>query len=226
MRYIFLDTETTGLDPNKGDRIVEIGCVEMLERNISKTTFHAYLNPQRNMPIEAFNVHGLSEEFLSDKSLFKNVANDFIKFIQGASIIIHNASFDVGFLDAELNKAGLLPFNSYVFEIIDSLKYARKLYPGKRNSLDALCDRLEIDRSNRDYHGALLDCNLLANVWLAMTRGQDELLTIVNKNNADKIEVITTLNINVEDSNIIIKATDIELEQHLKILESIKSVAW
>ena len=158
MRYIFLDTETTGLDPKKGDRIIEIGCLEMKERNLTQNTFHEYLHPEREVPQEAINIHGITNEFLIGKPLFKEKAQAFIDFIQGSTVIIHNASFDVAFLDAEFARLKLMPFTSYVYEVIDSLKEARTRYPGRKNSLDALCDRLEIDRSNREYHGALLDC--------------------------------------------------------------------
>ncbi len=173
-RQIVLDTETTGMDPATGDRIVEIGCVEMIDRMLTGNHFHAYMNPERDMPVEAFNVHGLSEEFLSDKPLFSEVAQDFIQYIDGAELIIHNATFDMKFLDHELK---LLKMNSLTSQcsVIDSLKVARDQYPGQRNSLDALCKRLGIDNSKRTLHGALLDSEILAQVYLAMTGGQDSL---------------------------------------------------
>jgi DNA polymerase-3 subunit epsilon len=206
MRYIFLDTETTGLNPAQGDRLVEIGCIEMLERSLTENVFHLYFNPERDMPIEAFNVHGLSREFLSDKPLFKEKAKELIDFIQDSTLIIHNASFDISFLNAELEAVGLNPISYYVKEVVDSLKEARIMYPGKKNSLDALCDRLEIDRSVRNYHGALVDCKLLAGVWLAMTRGQDELFSYTNydleKNSSNSS--MNSINIDIEDTGIII----------------------
>jgi DNA polymerase III subunit epsilon len=240
MRYIFLDTETTGLNPNiniaNSDRIVEIGCVEMIERNLTGKTFHTYLNPQRNMPIEAFNVHGLSQEFLQDKPLFKDIANDLLKFIEGSTLIIHNASFDLGFLDAELSRLNIAKTSSYVYEVIDSLKEARKKYPNKKNSLDALCDRLEINRQNRDYHGALLDSQLLANVWLAMGRGQDELLNNdislnydsntknKNQNKSKDQDANEHKNIkNIVDSSIVLFANAKESSAHADILKAIKA---
>jgi DNA polymerase-3 subunit epsilon len=226
MRYIFLDTETTGLDPKNGDRIIEIGCIEMNERNISTNTFHEYLHPERTVPQEAINIHGITNEFLVGKPLFKEKAQQFIEYIKGSTVIIHNASFDVGFLDAELARLNLMPFNSYVYQVIDSLKEARTLYPGRKNSLDALCDRLEIDRSNREYHGALLDCTLLAKVWLAMTRGQDDLLasnTSSNSTSGNKEELQIA---NVHDNGIVLNAKAEELNEHERLLQKFKISSW
>lgn len=173
-RQIVLDTETTGMDPATGDRIVEIGCVEMVDRMLTGNHFHVYINPERDMPVEAFNVHGLSEEFLSDKPVFATIAQDFANYIDGGELIIHNAAFDMKFLDHELEKVGLKSLTSQC-SVIDSLKVARDMYPGQRNSLDALCKRLGIDNSKRTLHGALLDSEILAQVYLAMTGGQDSL---------------------------------------------------
>jgi len=173
-RQIVLDTETTGMDPATGDRIVEIGCVEMVDRMLTGNHFHVYINPERDMPVEAFNVHGLSEEFLSDKPVFATIAQDFANYIDGAELIIHNAAFDMKFLDHELEKVGLKSLTNQC-SVIDSLKVARDMYPGQRNSLDALCKRLGIDNSKRTLHGALLDSEILAQVYLAMTGGQDSL---------------------------------------------------
>ena len=169
-----MDTETTGMDPATGDRIVEIGCVEMVDRMLTGNHFHVYINPERDMPVEAFNVHGLSEEFLSDKPVFATIAQDFANYIDGGELIIHNAAFDMKFLDHELEKVGLKSLTSQC-SVIDSLKVARDMYPGQRNSLDALCKRLGIDNSKRTLHGALLDSEILAQVYLAMTGGQDSL---------------------------------------------------
>lgn len=173
-RQIVLDTETTGMDPATGDRIVEIGCVEMVDRMLTGNHFHVYINPERDMPVEAFNVHGLSEEFLSDKPVFAKIAQDFVNYIDGGELIIHNAAFDMKFLDHELEQVGLKSLTSQC-SVIDSLKVARDMYPGQRNSLDALCKRLGIDNSKRTLHGALLDSEILAQVYLAMTGGQDSL---------------------------------------------------
>jgi len=176
MRQIFLDTETTGLSPESGDRIIEIGCVEMLNRRLSGRTLHFYLNPQRPNHEDAVKVHGLTDEFLADKPLFASVADQLLEFVEGAEIIIHNAGFDVGFLNEELRRLGRPPFQGHVGAITDSLLMARDIFPGKANSLDALCKRLEVDNSNRSLHGALLDAGLLAEVYIRMTRGQNSLV--------------------------------------------------
>ena len=176
MRQIFLDTETTGLSPESGDRIIEIGCVEMLNRRLSGRNLHFYVNPERRNHEEAVKVHGLSDEFLADKPLFASIADELIEFVDGAEIIIHNAGFDVGFLNEELKRLGRPKFTGFVAQISDSLAMAREMFPGKANSLDALCKRLEVDNSNRTLHGALLDAGLLAEVYLRLTRGQDSLV--------------------------------------------------
>lgn len=176
MRQIILDTETTGLDPAQGHRVVELACVEMVNRSLTGRHLHLYLNPDRDSDPEALNVHGLTTEFLSAYPRFHEVASQLVDYVAGAEVIIHNAAFDVKFLDAELNRAGLGPFRTLCDSITDSLLYARELHPGKRNSLDALCERYGISNAHRTLHGALLDSELLAEVWLAMTRGQDTLL--------------------------------------------------
>jgi DNA polymerase III subunit epsilon len=177
MRQVMLDTETTGLSPATGDRIVEIGCVELLHRKLTGNNKHFYLNPERDSDEGALRVHGLTTEFLSDKPKFIDIADDLLAYIAGADeIIIHNAPFDVGFLEAELKRAGKNRFSSYVTKVVDSLAMAKHQYPGKRNSLDALCDRLGVDNSGRKLHGALLDAELLADVYIGLTRGQDALL--------------------------------------------------
>lgn len=176
MRQVFLDTETTGLSADTGDRIVEIGCIEMLNRRLSGRTLHHYLNPERPSNPEAVKVHGLTDEFLADKPKFAAIADELAEFLQDAEIIIHNAAFDVGFLDAEFARLGRPPVAACCRLVTDSLLMARDLYPGKANSLDALCKRLEVDNSGRGYHGALLDAGLLAEVYIRMTRGQDSLV--------------------------------------------------
>ena len=176
MRQIFLDTETTGLSPESGDRIVEIGCVEMLNRRLSGRNLHFYLNPERRSHEEALKVHGLTDEFLADKPLFASIAEELLEFVDGAEIIIHNANFDVGFLNEELRRVGRPKFPGHVAQITDSLLMAREMFPGKANSLDALCRRLEVDNSNRALHGALLDAGLLAEVYIRLTRGQNSLV--------------------------------------------------
>jgi DNA polymerase III subunit epsilon len=175
-RQIFLDTETTGLSPESGDRIIEIGCVEMVNRRLTGRHLHHYINPQRPSHEEALKVHGLSDEFLADKPIFAVVAQEILEYCQGAEIIIHNAGFDVGFLNAELRRLGKGLFTEHVAEVTDTLLMAREMFPGKSNSLDALCKRLEVDNAHRTLHGALMDAELLADVYINLTRGQDALL--------------------------------------------------
>lgn len=176
MRQIILDTETTGLEPEQGHRIVELACVEMVNRSLTGRHLHIYLNPDRDSDPEALAVHGLTTEFLSQHPRFEEVYQEFIDFIRGGELIIHNAPFDCKFLNAELRRVGQPPVRELCEKITDSLLYARELHPGKRNSLDALCERYGISNAHRTLHGALLDSELLADVWLAMTRGQDALL--------------------------------------------------
>ncbi len=176
MRQIFFDTETTGLDPDKGDRVVEIGCVEMLDRQLTGRHLHLYLNPERDMPEEAFKIHGLSQQFLSDKPLFAAVADELLAFLAGAQLVIHNAAFDVGFINAELRRVKRPPLAQTVASVLDTWQLAKELFPGKANSLNALCRRLEVDNSSRTFHGALLDSELLAEVYVRLTRGQHSLL--------------------------------------------------
>ncbi|MEX5744858.1 DNA polymerase III subunit epsilon [Massilia sp. X63] len=175
MRQIVLDTETTGLNPRTGDRIIEVGCVEIVNRKLTGNNFHRYINPERDSDEAALAVHGLTTEFLSDKPKFHEIADELRAFVQGAEIIIHNAPFDLGFLNHEFQRLGLPPFTEHCAGVIDTLVQAKELHPGKRNSLDALCDRYEISNAHRKLHGALLDSELLADVYLAMTRGQNSL---------------------------------------------------
>ena len=176
MRQIFLDTETTGLDALAGDRIVEIGCIEMVGRRLTGRHLHLYFNPERTVHPEAVRVHGLTDEFLSDKPRFADEAPKVLEFLSGAEVIIHNAPFDTGFLNEELKRLGQASVQSLVARVTDSLAMAREMFPGKSTSLDALCRRLEVDNSNRAFHGALLDAGLLAEVYVRMTRGQDSLV--------------------------------------------------
>jgi DNA polymerase-3 subunit epsilon len=176
MRQIVFDTETTGLRVEDGNRIIEIGCVELINRSLTGNNLHIYLNPDRDSEEGALGVHGLTTEFLSDKPRFAEVADKFLAYIEGAELIAHNASFDVKFFNAELERIGRGEISQYCETITDSLVQARAMFPGKRNSLDALCDRFGISNAHRTLHGALLDSELLAEVWLAMTRGQDALL--------------------------------------------------
>lgn len=173
MRQIVLDTETTGLEPSQGHRIIEIGCVEVINRRITDNRYHQYINPQREVDQGAIDVHGISNEFLADKPLFAQIADDFLKFIRGAELIIHNAPFDVGFINHELKRLNTDCGKVDEFcSVLDTLAMARKLHPGQKNNLDALCKRYEIDNSQRSLHGALLDAEILADVYLSMTGGQ------------------------------------------------------
>jgi len=173
-RQIVLDTETTGLDPAQGHRVIEIGALEILNRRITGATYHVYLNPERDIDAGALSVHGLSREFLSDKPRFSDVAAEFLDFVRDAELVIHNAPFDIGFLNAEFARQDDGPMKRYC-GVLDTLKLAKQLHPGQKNNLDALCRRYFIDNAGRTFHGALLDAQLLAEVYLAMTRGQETL---------------------------------------------------
>ena len=175
MRQIALDTETTGIGHETGHRIIEIGCVEFIDRHQTGRVFHRYLNPQRKVDEGAFRVHGLSTEFLQDKALFQDIAAEFIEFIQGAELIIHNAVFDLGFLNAELRRMGHSGQIESYCSVLDTLVLARQKHPGQRNSLDALCKRYDVDNTHRQLHGALLDAHILVKLYLAMTGGQGDL---------------------------------------------------
>jgi len=176
MRQIVLDTETTGLDPDQGHRIIEIGCVELLNRRLTGNHYHQYLNPARDIDAGAIEVHGITNEFLADKPTFELVFEDFLAFVQGAQLVIHNAAFDVAFINAELRRTQS-PTGDIreLCDVVDTLAMAREMHPGRRNTLDALCERYEVDNSQRDLHGALLDAEILADVYIAMTSGQTDL---------------------------------------------------
>ena len=175
-RQIFLDTETTGLSPESGDRIIEIGCVEMVNRRLTGRHLHFYINPERPNHEDAVRIHGLTDEFLADKPVFATLVDEIMDYCAGAEIVIHNVAFDLGFLNAELKRLGRGLFVDHVSGVIDTLVMAREMFPGKSNSLDSLCKRLEVDNSHRTLHGALMDAELLAEVYINMTRGQDALL--------------------------------------------------
>ncbi|MFV0477725.1 MAG: DNA polymerase III subunit epsilon [Parahaliea sp.] len=175
MRQVVLDTETTGLEVNQGHRIIEIGCVELINRRLTGKHYHQYINPEREVDQGAIEVHGISNEFLADKPVFATIAESFVDFVRGAELIIHNAPFDIGFLNAELKRIGNMPAMGSLCGVIDSLLMARAKHPGQRNTLDALCQRYTVDNSQRELHGALLDAEILADVYLAMTGGQTAL---------------------------------------------------
>jgi DNA polymerase-3 subunit epsilon len=176
MRQVILDTETTGLSALDGDRIIEIGCIELDDRRYTGRQLHHYVNPQRSSHPDAVRVHGITDEFMADKPPFATIVEEVLAFVEGAEVIIHNAEFDLAFLDAELARLGRPPFLQHASCVIDTLAMAREQYPGKQNKLDALCKRLEVDNSHRELHGALLDAGLLAEVYLRMTRGQGSLV--------------------------------------------------
>jgi DNA polymerase-3 subunit epsilon len=175
VRQIVLDTETTGLNARLGDRIIEIGCIELIGRRPTGRHFHRYFNPEREIEEGALRVHGITGDFLQDKPRFGDVAAELLEYLADAELVIHNAAFDVEFLNVELERLGLAPIERHVAGVIDTLRHARELHPGRKNSLDALCERYQIDHSHRTLHGALLDAQLLAEVYLAMTRGQESL---------------------------------------------------
>lgn len=211
MRQIILDTETTGLDPKQGHRIIEVGAVEMINRRLTGNRFHRYLNPEREIDAGAQQVHGISLDFLQDKPLFRDIAGDLLAFTGDAELIIHNAPFDVGFLNRELDMLGLEAITVRC-TITDTLKMAKELNPGQRNNLDALCKRYAIDNSGRTLHGALLDAELLAEVYLAMTRGQESLMIELE-------EPLLSHDIGLEPRSvphdlIILAATEVELAAH------------
>jgi DNA polymerase-3 subunit epsilon len=218
MRQIILDTETTGLDPKLGHRVIEVAAVEIVDRRLTGDHFHRYVNPGRASEEGALQVHGLTEEFLRDKPKFGDVAKEFLEFVSGAELIIHNAAFDCAFLDAELGLLDLKPINGHCAPIVDTLQMARNLHPGKKNNLNSLCERYQIDNSARTLHGALLDANLLAEVYLAMTRGQDSLIIDAAPTREAQAE---TRRATGELNLLVIVATAEELAEHERQLEDI-----
>jgi DNA polymerase-3 subunit epsilon len=216
MRQVVLDTETTGLSADNGDRVIEIGCVELVNRKLTGQHLHLYLNPDRDSHEEALKVHGISNEFLKDKPRFEEVVDEFLNFVMDSELIIHNATFDVGFLNKELERVNRPPLKKHVLSVIDTLSMAKEMYPGKRNSLDALCDRLEVDNSSRTLHGALLDAELLAEVYVNMTRGQDALLIEEDARDDSGLQ-IKTIDLSQFDLPVIL-ATNEELSKHDDVL--------
>ncbi len=223
MRQIILDTETTGLEHKQGHKIIEIGCVEMINRRKTDNHYHQYINPEREIEDGAFDVHGISNEFLHDKPKFREIAQEFIDYIRGAELIIHNAPFDTGFLNAELAAMGKQWGRVEDFcSVIDTLTKAREMHPGQKNSLDALCKRYEVDNSARDFHGALLDAQILLDVYLAMTGGQAKLLLEIETEAASSAKIkIQTLDANRSRLKII-KATSEELDSHKRKMNRIE----
>ncbi|GAA4014479.1 DNA polymerase III subunit epsilon [Actimicrobium antarcticum] len=220
MRQIVLDTETTGLNPRAGDRIIEVGCVELINRQLTGRNFHCYINPERDSEDGALAVHGLTTEFLSDKPKFAEIVAELRDYISGAEVIIHNAPFDIGFLDAEFKRLDIPLFNAQVGGVIDTLVQAKEMHPGKRNSLDSLCDRYGVSNAHRALHGALLDAELLAEVYLAMTRGQNSLsMDLGDDDDAQNPDVELELVPLAEI--ILLPASDDELAEHEAALNSL-----
>ncbi|HAU1319519.1 TPA: DNA polymerase III subunit epsilon [Legionella pneumophila] len=221
MRQIILDTETTGIGPEQGHRVIEIGCIELIDRKLTGNHFHVYLNPQREVDEGAFRVHGISTEFLQDKPLFQDIVTEFLQFVEGSELIIHNAPFDVGFLNSELNHVKWNKTLEDYCQILDTLVLAREKHPGQRNSLDALCKRYEIDHFNRELHGALLDAEILAYVYLAMTGGQSSLFTEVESSlSHSKIRTQEIKPLSLKNP-VIMNANEVELIQHHSFIEFI-----
>jgi DNA polymerase-3 subunit epsilon len=223
MRQIILDTETTGIDPKQGHRIIEIGCIEMVDRKLTKNHFHMYINPDRKVEEEAFQVHGISDEYLADKPRFHQIAQEFLSFIQGAELVIHNAPFDVGFIDHEFSLLANMPKVADVCTVFDTLAFARSKHPGQKNNLNALSKRYGIDTSHRELHGALLDSEILADVYLLMTGGQTSLG--LGGDDEDALSSgggLSIRRLNPERPMLkVLKATDAELEIHNERLDLI-----
>ncbi len=231
IRRVILDTETTGLSAEDGHRVIEIGCVELIDRRPSGRTLHLYLNPERDIDAGALAVHGLSRERLRDEPVFAQIAERLVDFVAGAEVLIHNAPFDIGFLDAELNRLGMRRFREWTASVVDTLALARQMHPGRRNSLDALCERYGIANSHRTLHGALLDAQLLADVYLAMTRGQDSLEIAQVSSPAERGVHDSATDDWPPASLRVLVATEEELAEHDEILaaiarESKKPALW
>jgi DNA polymerase-3 subunit epsilon len=221
MRQIVLDTETTGLDWKSGDRVIEIGCVELLDRKLTGRHYHVYINPQRNIDAGAMAVHGITNEFLTDKPVFKDIVSEFEAFVDGAELVIHNATFDVGFLNYELGLLGRPLLTAICPSVIDTLKLAKEQNPGKKASLNALCSLYEIDNTHRALHGALLDAELLADVYLAMTRGQESLIMMLDEPAPQQDDTDTGGGLLERVPLRVLRATDEELAGHDKVLAEI-----
>lgn len=219
MRQIFFDTETTGLDADKGDRIIEIGCLEMVDRRLTGNSLHLYLNPERPSHPDAVKVHGLTDAFLGDKPKFAEVVDQLLGFVGGAELIIHNAAFDIAFVNAELARLRRGVIHDVVAKVTDSLLIAREMFPGKANSLDALCRRLEVDNSNRSLHGALLDAGLLAEVYIRMTRGQGTLVIDSHDGGQRQLDV-AAVDVSSFQLPVIVASAD-ELVAHEAVLQGL-----
>ncbi len=224
MRQIVLDTETTGIDPAEGHRIIEIGCVELMERQLTGRNYHVYINPEREVEAEAITVHGITNEFLADKPRFAEVADEFFEFIKGAELVIHNAAFDVGFMDSEFARLKPVRKTADHCGIVDSLAIARARHPGQKNNLDALCKRYGVDNSNRDLHGALLDAEILADVYLLLTGGQTALSLDAGAENGGGAGGIRRLPAD-RDALSVIRASTTENEAHKEFMSILEKQA-
>jgi DNA polymerase-3 subunit epsilon len=222
MRQIFLDTETTGLEHKLGHRVIEIACVEMRNRRLTNRHFHRYLNPDRDIDAGALAVHGISLDFLQDKPRFADVATEFLDFVRGAELIIHNAPFDIGFLNAELALLDMAPINTVCHGVHDTLRMAKDLHPGKKNNLNALCERYAVDNSRRTLHGALLDAEILAEVYVAMTRGQESLIMELAKDGAGQLATVESTG-ELRKELLIVRASTEELAQHEQVLAAVQN---
>ena len=223
MRQIVLDTETTGLEPKQGHRIIEIGCVELQDRKLTGNHYHQYIQPDREIDVGAIEVHGITNEFLQDKPRFKDIVQDFMTFIEGAELVIHNAPFDVGFINHEFNllKPKVDKVESFC-QILDTLQLARQMHPGQRNSLDALCKRYDIDNSQREKHGALLDSEILADVYLAMTGGQVSLGLGMSQEQSNELHAEEVIRLNNDRPPLrVISATAEEVTIHEQYLQTL-----
>ena len=223
MRQVVLDTETTGIGPEQGHRIIEIGCVEVIDRKLTGRHYHQYINPQREIDEEAIGVHGITNEFVADKPLFAQIAQDFYQFIAGAELVIHNAPFDVGFMDSEFRRVGIADTATFC-GVLDTLVLARDMHPGQRNSLDALCKRYGIDNSHRELHGALLDAEILADVYLMMTGGQTDLMFAGDGDDEAGTDSENGLDLSkvgsIDASSLrVVRASESEIAEHNAILD-------
>lgn len=226
LRQVVLDTETTGLDPKDGHRIIEIGCIELIDRRVTPNNYHVYINPEREIEAGAMKVHGITNQFLQDKPMFADIVDDFIAYIDGAELIIHNAPFDIGFINHEFRLLNRKLGNiDAACSVIDTLQMARKMHPGQRNSLDALCKRYGIDNSGRNLHGALIDSDLLALTYLAMTSGQDSLFQEVKTDTEEneETEMADQASLVTEVAGLkVLKASPTEIETHDEYLEGMR----
>lgn len=226
MRQIFLDTETTGLEHKFGHRIIEIAGVEMRNRRLTQRHFHRYLNPEREIDAGALSVHGISREFLLDKPRFAEIAAEFLEFVRGAELVIHNAAFDIGFLNAELALLDMAPMDSVCHRVVDTLRMAKDLHPGKKNNLNALCERYGVDNSHRTLHGALLDAEILAEVYLAMTRGQESLIIDLGDDSGGRLEAPGMISsADPRRAQQVRRASSEELAQHQRVLSAIEETS-